>query len=74
MNQGDSGKEAHEELQRWLMLVTNTIQRGHLRDIRNPIRGFDLHKPTLYRVTRGDNALTFSGAIKMAGEGWGEDR
>lgn len=35
------------------MLVTNTIQGSHLRDIRNPIRGFDLHKPTLDRVTRG---------------------
>lgn len=33
--------------------VTNTIQGSHLRDIRNPIRGFDLHKPTLDRVTRG---------------------
>lgn len=28
-------------------------QGSHLRDIRNPIRGFDLHKPTLDRVTRG---------------------
>lgn len=35
------------------MPVTNTIQGSHLRDIRNPIRGFDLHKPTLDRVTRG---------------------
>ena len=39
--------------ERWLMSVTNTIQGSHLRDIRNPIRGFDLHKPTLDRVTRG---------------------
>lgn len=62
------GKEAHEELQRWLMLVTNTIQNGHLRDVRNPIRGFDLHKPTLYRVTRGHHSH-LSGAIKMAGGG-----
>lgn len=45
----------------------NQHQGGHLRDTRNPIRGFDLHKPTLYRVTHGDNALTFGGAIKMAG-------
>lgn len=63
-----AGKEAREELQRWLMLVTNTIQDGHLRDIRNPIRGFDLHKPTLYRVTRGQRSR-LSGAIKMAGGG-----
>lgn len=27
-----------------------------MRDARNPIRGFDLHKPTLYRVTRGRSA------------------
>lgn len=46
------------------MLVTNTIQVGHLRDVRNPIRGFDLHKPTLYRVTRGHRSR-LSGAIKM---------
>lgn len=48
------GKEARKASQRWLMPVTNTILQGsHLRDIRNPIRGFDLHKPTLDRVTRG---------------------
>lgn len=48
------GKEARKASQRWLMPVTNTtIQGSHLRDIRNPIRGFDLHKPTLDRVTRG---------------------
>lgn len=48
-----SGKEARKASQRWLMPVTNTIQGSHLRDTRNPIRGFDLHKPTLDRVTRG---------------------
>lgn len=48
------GKEARKASQKWLMPVTNTILQGsHLRDIRNPIRGFDLHKPTLDRVTRG---------------------
>lgn len=47
------------------MLVTNTIQGGHLRDTRNPIRGFDLHKPTLYRVTRGQRSRLL-GATKMA--------
>lgn len=60
-----AGKEAREELQRWLILVTNTIQSSHSRNIRNPIRGFDLHKPTLYRVTRGQRSH-LSGAIKMA--------
>jgi len=45
-----------------------------LRDIRNPIRGFDLHKPTLYRVTRRQRSR-LGGATKMArGEvGKGED-
>ena len=47
------GERSTQRFQRWLMPVTNTIQGSHLRDIRNPIRGFDLHKPTLDRVTRG---------------------
>lgn len=47
------GERSTQRSQRWLMPVTNTIQGSHLRDIRNPIRGFDLHKPTLDRVTRG---------------------
>lgn len=59
------GREAREGSQRWLMLVTNTIQGGHLRDIRNPIRGFDLHKTTLYRVTRGQRLFRFRGARKI---------
>lgn len=48
------------------MPVTNTIQGSHLRDTRNPIRGFDLHKPTLDRVTRGHLTSARSPARRAA--------
>ena len=42
--------------------VARERARGHLRNIRNPIWGFDLHKPTLDRVTGTHLALSGSTA------------